>query len=183
LSQGVGCILGSFVEKKMLDHDFAVVAKQSGFDKATRSKLPTDFPIFKARLRTMWINAGLIQIITLLYGWMLFLRVPLPVILILQFIVGFANTAMYNIFQTLMVDLFPGKSSTITATNNLVRCSLGAVATVSIEPGIQGIGIGWIFTIIGLICVASNSLVPVMLKFGPRWRMERIERLALKIKS
>lgn len=183
LCQGVGCILGSFVEGKILDHNFAIVAKQSGFDKATRCKLPTDFPIFKARLRSLWVNAGLMQIITLIYGWILFIRAPLPVVLILQFIVGFANTSIFNTFQTLMVDLFPGKSATITASNNLVRCFLGAAAAVSIEPGIQGIGVGWTFTLIGLICVASNALVPVMLMFGPRWRMERIQRLDLKSKE
>ncbi|KAI7900386.1 major facilitator superfamily domain-containing protein [Cokeromyces recurvatus] len=183
LCQGVGCVLGSFVEGRLLNRDFRIIAKQSGFENTTRGKLPIDFPIFKARLRSVWINAGLIQVITLFYGWMLYIRAPLAVILVLQFIVGFANTSVFNVFQTLAVDLFPGKSATITASNNLVRCLLGAVATVSIEPGIQGVGAGWIFTIIGLICIASNILIPVLLKFGPRWRKARMERVALEMKE
>ncbi|CAO0795031.1 unnamed protein product [Mucor circinelloides] len=183
LCQGVGCILGSYCEGKLLDHDFKKTAAESGFGNATRGKLPTEFPIFRARLRNMWISAGLIQVITLFYGWMLHIHAHLAVILVLQFLVGLANTSLFNIFQTLVVDLFPGKSATITATNNLVRCLLGAVATVSIEPGIQNVGVGWIFTIIGLVCIASNVLVPVLFKFGPRWRKERIERLARKLKE
>ncbi|KAI9487739.1 MAG: major facilitator superfamily domain-containing protein [Benjaminiella poitrasii] len=183
LCQGVGCILGSFVEGKMLDRDFKIIAKQAGYENATRAKLPADFPIFKARLRSMWINAGLIQIVTLFYGWMLYIRAHLAVILVLQFIVGFANTSMFNIFQTLAVDLFPGKSATITASNNLVRCLLGAVATVTIEPGIQGVGVGWIFTIIAFVCIASNALVPILFKFGPRWRKARMEKIARKMKE
>ncbi|KAI8987470.1 major facilitator superfamily domain-containing protein [Mycotypha africana] len=183
LCQGVGCIIGSFVTGKILDRDFRVVAKQSCHANVTRGKLPVDFPIFKARLRSMWIVAAAIQIITLFYGWMLQIHAHLAVALVLQFIVGFSNTSMFNIFQTLAVDLFPGKSATITASNNLVRCLLGAVASVSIEPGIKGVGVGWCFTIIGLICVASNALVPVLFKYGPRWRKERIERLARRAKQ
>lgn len=175
--------MGSYCEGKLLDHDFKKTATESGFGNATRGKLPSEFPIFRARLRNVWMSAGLIQVITLFYGWMLYIHAHLAVILVLQFLVGFANTSLFNVFQTLVVDLFPGKSATITATNNLVRCLLGAVATVSIEPGIQNVGVGWIFTIIGLVCVASNVLVPVLFKYGPRWRKERIERLARKLKE
>ncbi|KAI8985931.1 major facilitator superfamily domain-containing protein, partial [Pilobolus umbonatus] len=140
LSQGVGCILGSYIEGRFLDHDFRLIAEKSGFTKAKRNNIPSDFPIYKARLHSVWLSAGLLQVITLFYGWLLYCRVHVAIILVLQFIVGFANTSIFNIFQTLMVDLFPGKSATITATNNLVRCILGAIATVIIEPGIQGVG-------------------------------------------
>ena len=170
LCQGVGCVLASFVEGKLLDRDFNSVAHDMPDDV---SKLPTDFPIFKARLRSMYVNAGLIQMITLFYGWMLFIRAPLAVVLVLQFMVGFCNTCLFNIFQTLMVDLFPQASASITATNNLVRCLLGAVATVSIEPGIQCLGVGWMFTLMACICITSNGLVPVILVWGPQWRSTR----------
>lgn len=183
LAQGVGCILGSFCVGKLLDHDFRTVAKQAGFDNVARGKLPVEFPIFKARLRSMWVFVALFQIITLFYGWMLYIKTHLAVVLVLQFFIGFAQTSIFNVFQTLVVDLFPSKSATITASNNLARCLLGAVTTVSLEPGIQGVGVGWWFTIIGLICVASNVMIPVMLKFGPRWRQERIEKLAQKAKE
>lgn len=167
LCQGVGCIIGSFIQGKLLDRDFR------RFTKVVDGVLPKDFPIFKARLRSVYHNAGLIGGISLFYGWMLHIHAPLAVILVLQFFVGFANTSMFNTFQTLMVDLFPGKSASITATNNLVRCLLGAVATVTIEPGIRGVGVGWIFTILGLICLASNALLPVLLIWGPQWRIKR----------
>lgn len=184
LCQGMGCTLGSLVQGKLLDRDFRIVAAASsskqGCDNVTLQdgRVSVDFPIFKARFRSLYLNAGLFQVITLLYGWMLFIRAPLAVVLFLQFIVGFANTSLFNIFQTLMVDLFAERSATITATNNLVRCLLGAVATVVIEPGIQGVGVGCMFTLLGCICVLSNVLVPVLLKMGSTWRSQRLDKLA-----
>lgn len=172
LCQGFGCIVGSFIQGKLLDRDFRRFTKELVV--VVDGVLPKDFPVFKARLRSVYHNAGLIGGISLFYGWMLHIHAPLAVILVLQFFVGFANTSMFNTFQTLMVDLFPGKSASITATNNLVRCLLGAVATVTIEPGISGVGVGWIFTILGLICLASNALLlPVLLIWGPQWRIKR----------
>ena len=49
-----------------------------------------------------------------------------------------------------------------------------ATATVSIEPGIRGVGIGWMYTILGLLLVVSNVLLPILLKFGPKWRQNRV---------
>ncbi|ORX81673.1 MFS general substrate transporter [Basidiobolus meristosporus CBS 931.73] len=181
LCQGVGCILGSYFQGKLLDHNFKTTAIKSGFGEARRGNLPPNFPIFRARLRSLWINVIPIQVITLLYGWMLHIRAPLAVVLMLQFFMGAASTSMMNVFQTLVVDLFPSKSASITATNNFVRCLLGATATVTIEPGIRGVGVGWIFTIVGLICIVSNLLIIVLLKFGNQWRQERMARLAKQV--
>lgn len=38
---------------------------------------------------------------------------------------GFTITSLFNVFQTLMIDLFPGKGASVTASNNLIRCLLG----------------------------------------------------------
>jgi multidrug resistance protein len=164
LCQGVGCVTGSFIQGKLLDHDYNVM---------TVKYAPKEVPIYKTRFRSMYHNAGLLQVITLFYGWMLYIKAPLPAVLVLQFIVGYANTCLFNIFQTLVIDLFPGNSASITASNNLIRCMLGAIATVSIEPGIQSIGVGWMFTTIGCICVVSNVFIPVILVYGPQWKLSR----------
>lgn len=51
-----------------------------------------------------------------------------------------------------------------------------AVATVVIDPGINGVGVGWMFTILGLIMTASNLLLVVLRIYGPRWRKARMEK-------
>ncbi|KAI8148733.1 major facilitator superfamily domain-containing protein [Fennellomyces sp. T-0311] len=178
LVPGLGCVIGSLCEGRILDHDFRVIMRKGGISDSQKNsgKLALDFPIFKARLRTAWIHAMLIQVVTIIYGWCLYIDVHLAVPLVLQFIVGFCVTSLFNVFQTLAVDLFPGKGASITASNNFIRCLLGAAATVAIEPGIQSVNVGWMYTILGLLLVVSNSLFPVLLKFGPRWRKNRMDR-------
>jgi MFS family permease len=86
LPSGIGCIIGSFIGGRLLDHDFKKVGKQANFENVKRSQLSKDFPIFKARLRSVYIAGGLLQVITLFYGWMLYIQVHLAVVLVLQFI-------------------------------------------------------------------------------------------------
>lgn len=51
-----------------------------------------------------------------------------------------------------------------------------AAASAVIEPGIQGIGVGWMYTTLGLILVVkSGVLLPTLLIFGSKWRKARIE--------
>lgn len=87
LVQGFGCILGSFSAGRLLDHDYRVFARKRGLDAETKkgAKIPLDFPIYWARLRTTWIQSGVIQIVTIIYGWMLWIHAHLVVPLILQF--------------------------------------------------------------------------------------------------
>jgi hypothetical protein len=54
---GIGCITGSLLEGKILDRDFRIVSEQHGYDSKVlkRGNLDLDFPIYKARLRTILI--------------------------------------------------------------------------------------------------------------------------------
>jgi hypothetical protein len=37
-------------------------------------------------------------------------------------------------------------------------------------PIIDGIGNGWLFTILGIVSFASSAVIWAMRRFGPRWR-------------
>lgn len=87
-----------------------------------------------------------------------------------------AASGVMNSCQTLLIDLFIGKGASITASNNLIRCVLAAIATVFIDPGIEGVGMGWMFTILGLALTANCICIPILLKFGPRWKQARLDR-------
>jgi hypothetical protein len=58
----------------------------------------------------------------------------------------------------------------------LERNYFSAIATVCIDPGIEGVGTGWMFTIIGLILVASNVCIPIIIRYGPKWKEQRAMR-------
>ena len=144
LCQGSGTIIGSFTRGQMLDRDYKKTKDQ--FKQKHPDKPDSDFPIFKARFKTLWPNIVLCQIVTLFYGWSLYWGAPLAVALVLQFLgtsidilahniailifsflltVGFGATGIMTTTQTLLIDLHPGKGASITASNNLVRFILG----------------------------------------------------------
>ena len=51
-----------------------------------------------------------------------------------------------------------------------------AIATSTVEPAIDGVGIGWTFTILGLILAITIGVVPLLIKYGPQWRIKRAEQ-------
>lgn len=86
---GGGCVLASFLQGRILNRDFRSVARKLGYtspEELKSGKLPADFPIFKARLRTIWIQILLLQAVTLCYGWVLYKQVHLAAPLVLQFL-------------------------------------------------------------------------------------------------
>ncbi|KAI9246068.1 major facilitator superfamily domain-containing protein [Phascolomyces articulosus] len=176
---GVGSVLGSLTTGRLLNRDFMIVAHQYGMDPQQvrkTGKLTLDFPIYLARLRTVWIYMVICQLVILVYGWVLYMKVHLAIPLILLFIAGITVASIMNVCQTLVIDLFPGKTASITAKSNFVRSLFGALITATIQPGIERVGLGWIFTIIGLILTIPTGCVPILIKFGPRWWRERIEQ-------
>lgn len=174
LAMGVGIILGSFSQGKLLDRRYK--ATKEKFDQQHPDAPASDFPIHKARLSGLWINLVVVIALTIIYGWMFHINAPLAVPLVLQFIVGLAGAGMMNTFSILLVDLYAAKGASITASNNLVRCALGAIATVYIDPGIEGAGMGWMFTVMGIILAAHSICIPILIKFGPRWKQNRANR-------
>ncbi|CDS06563.1 hypothetical protein LRAMOSA09091 [Lichtheimia ramosa] len=181
-----GCVMASFFQGHILNRDFRSVARKLGYTSAEElksGKLPADFPIFKARLRTIWIQILLLQAVTICYGWVLYKQVHLAAPLVLQFLAGYAIASVVTVYQTLSIDLYSGKGASIGATNNIVRSLLGAAGTACVEPGIEGIGIGWMFTVLGLILFIASGLVPIMVALGPRWWRRRCEKRQVKNKG
>ncbi|KAG0168010.1 hypothetical protein DFQ28_005919 [Apophysomyces sp. BC1034] len=175
LANGAGCIAGSIIQGKILNRDYRrmqklfPVASSLGW---ANSELPLEY----IRMRTIWIHALIFNILLVVYGWSLHVRAHLVIILGIQVVLGFTSQAIFNSIQTLLVDLFPDRSASITASNNIFRCLFGAVATTLVLPAIQLLGVGWAFTLISGILLLSRIPIFFELSYGPRWRSERAKR-------
>jgi hypothetical protein len=77
--------------------------------------------------------------------------------------------------------------------NNFVRCSLGAAMVSVIDPIITTMGegrccsaslqklpadfnLGWVYVILGALCIAMSPLILLEVRMGPVWQRRRIER-------
>lgn len=80
----------------------------------------------------------------------------------------------------MLTDLNPNNSSTAAASANIVRCALAATSLAVLDIMIDQMGVGWCFTMFGLLSAACGPLLLLEMKMGPRWRRERREASNMK---
>ncbi|EGO05326.1 hypothetical protein SERLA73DRAFT_157893 [Serpula lacrymans var. lacrymans S7.3] len=188
LAIGGGMMFGSIFMGRFLDRDYKSMKNQmirkAEADPEHRIN-PEDvtmdehFPIEMARLRTIPIYLVIFAACTIGYGWCLQERVNLAGPLILQIILGYTMISVMNTVQTLLVDLLPTQSSSVTACNNLVRCSLGAAVVSTIDLALTAIGMGWTYVLFGCISLAVGPIIWFVIWIGPRCRAQRRLRSAI----
>ncbi|KDQ20614.1 hypothetical protein BOTBODRAFT_313240 [Botryobasidium botryosum FD-172 SS1] len=139
-----------------------------------KSAPPLYFPIEKARLKAVpWYLIPYVASF-IGYGWCVHEKVHISVLLIFQFIIGYTSTSMFGNLNTLLVDLCPGSSASVTASLNLTRCTLGAVATAVVFEILRACGAGWTFVLFGLLClVVCVPCQYAVIKYGVVQRAKR----------
>lgn len=170
---GIGSLIAAFSRGRMIDSNFRRHEKVLGIeaDRNRRTDL-TDFPIERARLEVAVPTIFLGSVCIVGSGWMLEREINLAGPLILLFVIAFCLSSSLNCVVVLMVDLYPGKAGTVAASNNLLRCLLGAGATALVLPMINGMGIGWTLSLFALLNLVATPLLWYIMKEGPKWRAE-----------
>ncbi|KAI0652010.1 MFS general substrate transporter [Trametes meyenii] len=185
LAIGGGMLVGGVVNGKILDHEYQRVKRslirrvEADPEKKIRPEDVTkeeNFPIEYARLRLMPATFALYVAACIGYGWCLQARVNIAGPLVMQIIIGWTCMAIMNSAQTLLVDLAPTHGSAITACNNLVRCSFGAVCVSVIDLILKALGTGWTYVLLSGICVVFSPIYYVLMRYGPVWRAKRRAR-------
>ena len=177
---GVGCTVASIATGKLMDWNFARIARKRDHTSDAVSTLLDglqDFPLEKARVQVVWPLLYIGVAATLCYGWVLEKAAPLAAPLILQFVIGLCFTGVFDVMSTLFVDLYPQSPATATAANNLVRCLIGAAGTALIIQMIEAMGKGWCFTFLAAVVFVLSPLLVVDVVWGPKWREARRLRL------
>ncbi|KAJ0427148.1 major facilitator superfamily domain-containing protein [Aspergillus carlsbadensis] len=135
------------------------------------------FPVERARLQIGGPMTFLCTIPLLLYALLLPQTPPLPVSLVLIFLISFTITASYNVINVLLVDLYYSTPASAMATNNLVRCLFGAASTALVQPCIRRFGVGTTYAVVaGVVGMICCPLLGTVYIFGAGWRGEREKR-------
>jgi len=103
-------------------------------------------------------------------------KVNIAVPLVLQIVFATSGIAVMNTVQTLLIDLLPTHGSSVTACNNLVRCSMGAATVSVIQLILDALGIGWTYILLAGISLATAPMIWFALWIGPRSRAKRYAR-------
>jgi len=187
LAIGGGMLLGAIITGKVVDREYRrvknrmIAAAEKEPDPEKRLK-PEDvtkeehFPIEVARLRQMPVYLGMFAASCVGYSWALDKKANIAGPLILSFIIGYAAIALMNVTQTLIVDLVPGQSASVTACNNLIRCTFGAAMVSVINLILEALGVGWTYVLLAGISIFFSPFMLFTYFFGPKMRARRRAR-------
>jgi multidrug resistance protein len=173
LPSGAGGILAAYTIGRILDRDYHSVARTHNLPvdkKSINANNLAGYPIEKARLRSAFVLLTISPTATIGYGWALQRRTHIAVPLVLQFFSGSTQVAIFVVVGTLLTDLNPERSATVQASYSLVRCGLSAAGVAALQAGVDGIGVGWIFTIYGIMAFCCIPLCWSLRHSGWGWR-------------
>ena len=104
LPRGAGIIVGGYLNGKMMDRNYRIIAKRIGYTINTVSDDNLNhFPIERARTRGSWYLLEISTYSLIGYGWALEQHAHMSIPLIFQFLQGFLGTCLHTIFNTLLV--------------------------------------------------------------------------------
>lgn len=192
LPGAAGVIVCMFITGRVMDHNYRVVASRQSQqssnpedqEKSKPTAIPstrtdklhdiTYFPIEHARSRFCLLLSMASLAFSIGYGWSIHAKLHPAVPLVFQFFMGFLCTWILNVFNTLLVDIFPKAPSTAATAGNLVRCGFSAAAVAALDPLTRATNRGWFFTIIGLLSgVFGLAAIATLNRYGMRWRQRR----------
>ncbi|KAF8445568.1 major facilitator superfamily domain-containing protein [Boletus edulis BED1] len=182
LAIGGGTVIGGLLTGKLLDRDYRKlkeeIIQETNLDagkyvSATQITKDENFPIEQARLRIVPFHLIVYTACCAGYGWCLEKDVNIAAPLALQIILAISGIAIMNTVQTLLIDLLPTHSSSVTACNNLVRCSMGAATVSIIELMLKALGTGWTYILLASIALATLPMIWFAVWVGPRCRARR----------
>jgi hypothetical protein len=135
-----------------------------------------DFPIEEARLRSAWIYIPLCSTAGIAYGWTITARTHLSIPLILLFIIGLTVTGIFNVCNTLIVDVNDEAPATASASVSITRCLMAAGGVAVVEAMLKEIGPGWTFTVMGGMCWATIPILLIVRRKGWDWRKRKADK-------
>ncbi|KAI8964925.1 MFS general substrate transporter [Daldinia sp. FL1419] len=172
-----GSIVAAIVNGRLMNWNYRRHCRLRGvpFERSKQQDLSA-FPIERARLEIGIPMLALCVACIIAWGWAFEYHAHVAVPCVLLFLLGWAVVGFNNTINVLLVDVNVGSAGAATASNNLTRCLIGAAATAVIGPMINGVGIGWAFTILGLLYIVFSPMLFLILKFGMKWRKEKCDR-------
>ncbi|KAK4454165.1 major facilitator superfamily domain-containing protein [Podospora aff. communis PSN243] len=174
---GIACAISTFATGKLLDVDFRRTASSLGVaiqpGKATDLR---DFPVEKARVRSVVYTVALCATLVVAYGWMLEKEVTMAGVLVVQGSMGLVIQPVFTALNTLLVDVHPQAPATAQAACNFVRCEMAAGCLAGLDALLGRVGCGFGFLLFGCAVGLEVVMLSVLQWRGLSWRRARARR-------
>ncbi|SMN18634.1 similar to Saccharomyces cerevisiae YIL120W QDR1 Multidrug transporter of the major facilitator superfamily, required for resistance to quinidine, ketoconazole, fluconazole, and barban [Maudiozyma saulgeensis] len=181
LPAGIGGLCGSFLTGRVIDYYYKKAVKKFEQDKAEgRISQDAKFNTFKVRLLCVLPQNFLAVISFLLFGWSIDKGWKIPAALITSFVSSYCAMSTLSTMTTLLVDLYPGKSSTASSCFNFVRCSLSSIFMGCFADMKQSMTVGGTFSFLIALLFLANGLTFIPIMYGTQWREKRMLKEELK---
>ncbi|KAJ6127758.1 hypothetical protein N7471_008975 [Penicillium samsonianum] len=173
---GLGSLLSATANGVLVDWNYGRARRTAGQTVHKNQKQDIiGFPIEQARLQIGLPMTVLAAVSIVVYAVLIPLKPPLLVALMVVFVICFCITAVYNVMNILIVDLYYETPATVMAANNLVRCFLGAGAAAMVNPLIKRIGVQWTYCFVSGAIALVIPVLGVVYVQGWEWRKKQAE--------
>ncbi|KAF4568437.1 hypothetical protein EYR36_010448 [Pleurotus pulmonarius] len=112
------------------------------------------------------------------FGWVSQQHLPIAAMCAFLFLNGFFSIWIYASTLAYILDANNGRSSTAVAANSTFRGLFAFFATEIAVPLQDAVGDGWMYTIWGMIMVATEFLIFIVIWKGGKWREQSEKREA-----
>lgn len=177
LPAGIGGLCGSLFTGRIIDIYYKRVLARFERNKAN-GVIPKDtvFNIFRVRLMCVLPQNFIAVASFLLFGWSVDQGWHIVVPLITSCISSYCAMSTLSTMTTLLVDLYPGKSSTASSCFNFVRCSLSTIFMGCFAKMKQSMTVGGTFSFLTGLLLCANFLTFIPMMYGMKWRAKRQRR-------
>lgn len=120
--------------------------------------------------KQVYLGSALVPISFVIFGWCADYRLHWVTPLVGTFLFGIGAMLVFGNVATYLVDALPGRGSSGVALNNFFRMTFAGIGTFVAAPWINGMGYGWMFTMLAIgsvLCFASIIAIKVR---GNVWR-------------
>ncbi|KAF9062174.1 vacuolar DHA amino acid exporter [Rhodocollybia butyracea] len=164
VAYGVGTIFGSVLGGRWSDYQLSAIKSKGG------SVTP------EMRLKSTVHGLVIFPLCVVGYAWVIQERVNVAGVCAMLFACGFTSIFVYTSILAYMVDSNVGRSSTAFALNSFFKGTLAFIFEEVAVPMQDGLGDGWMYTIIAFIMGISGLCTAVVMFKGEQWRKEAEEK-------
>lgn len=175
IPSSLGYFMASLFGGRWVDYIMHREAKAAGRydDKGKLVYLPED------RLReNAWIAATTYPLAMIWYGWCADKGIFWFACMVPNFFFGVASMLVFGAVTTMLTEFVPKRSSSAVALNNFVRNIFSCVGVIVTQPLIDAMGVGWLCTMVALLCLISgNTCIFLLRRYSEKWRIDMDEKM------